>query len=658
MEHQFITSLEELAYDPETKTTRLRGWGSERQRESALIPAAELPVVKFTPQARWDINRELDYHNGMLLGFELILEGDWRNRIDEILFQAEDDEEDTDYLTSLSRQKPRLRDQVGAIMDRARARAAGLLPARQAPAQVEEEEVKSVQHENGPLISIVTPVYNIEEGYFRDFLDSVLNQSYPNWELCMADDCSTEPHVREILEEYAARDPRVKVVYRSENGHIARATNSAMKLATGDFIAFMDDDDVLPENALDEMAGAVLENPEADIIYSDENKLNDDGIFYDPYYKPDWDPILFNSANYLNHLTMIRREIIDMDHLLDPDYNGSQDYEFLQRMIPQARQIVHVPKILYHWRAVEGSVAENPEAKLYAYDAAKRAIADAIDRSGVDAKVTFGEDLGSYDVVYEPERNPSVAMILVSEDLRDSDLRSLDALELLAHTDYKNFEMIVVNYEWFTDDPRVHYIYDSAKRTKCELRNYAAKKTDADILVFLGDDIRPDHDDWLKRLLGQIKNPDVGIVGPKIIDQNYNVVGAGVTIHEGRRYLPYYRMFAADGGYYNRLKHDQQVLAVSMDCLMVKSEAFKEAGGFKGHYDDFEADIALSEDLRKQGLMTEIVPKVVMIQDGQQTTQYADLHRLVEDYGLDDFADPFINPNIGFSGMDHKPIQY
>lgn len=655
MEHQFITGLEELFYNPETKTTHLRGWGSEKETKSALIPAPELPVVSFTPQARWDINRQLEYHDGSLLGFVLVLDGDWRDRVDEILFQAEDDEIDTDYLTALNHQKPNFAGRAQALLNKATAKAASLMPAKPAEEEAEEEHV---HHEEGPLISIVTPVYNIEEGYFRDFLDSVLNQTYPNWELCMADDCSTEPHVREILEEYKAKDDRVKVVYREENGHIARATNSAIGLATGDFIAFMDDDDVLPSYALDEMVDAALANPEADIIYSDENKLNDNGDFYDPYYKPDWDPILFNSANYLNHLTMMRREILDMDHLLDPDYNGSQDYEFLQRMIPQAREIVHVPKILYHWRAVEGSVAENPEAKLYAYDAARRAIADAIEREGVNASVTFGKDLGSYDVVYEPDQKPSVALIIVSETLRDSDLRSLDALELLAHTDYDNFEMIMVNTEWFTDDPRVRYIYDSAARTKSGLRNYAARKTDADILVFLDEDIRPKKDDWLTELLGQIRNPAVGIVGPKIIDQKYNVVGAGVTIYEGKRYLPYYGMFASDGGYYNRLKHDQQVLAVSLDCLAVKHDAFNEAGGFKPDYEDFEADIALSEDLRRQGLMTEIVPKVVMIKDSQNTTQYADLTRLIRDYGLEHYVDPFINPNIGFAGRDDRPIQY
>ena len=228
-----------------------------------------------------------------------------------------------------------------------------------------------------PLISIVIPVYNVKREYLEECIDSVLNQTYDNFEICIADDCSTNEETVNTLKEYEKRDKRIKVVYRKTNGHISEATNSAIEIASGEFIGLLDNDDILDEYALYEVVLKLNENKDLDMIYTDEDKLNSNGEYSYPNFKPDWSPDTFNSSNYICHFTVLRKSIVNKIGGFRSEYNGSQDYDLFLRFTEQTNKICHIPRILYHWRVIEGSTAAAGSNKNYAYEAGILALEDS-----------------------------------------------------------------------------------------------------------------------------------------------------------------------------------------------------------------------------------------------------------------------------------------
>ncbi|MFM7426282.1 MAG: glycosyltransferase family 2 protein, partial [Elainella sp.] len=375
-----------------------------------------------------------------------------------------------------------------------------------------------------PLISIVTPVYNPPISFLRQAIESVINQVYPNWELCLADDHSPDLHVREVLQEYVDKEPRIKCIFRKENGHISACSNSALELASGDFVALLDHDDLLTSDALYEVVRLLNQHPEADIIYSDEDKIDDQGNLKDPFFKPDWSPDSLLSRMYTCHLGTYRRKLIDAVGGFRIGYEGSQDYDLMLRASEKTEKIFHIPKILYHWRIHDLSASSGGDAKPYAFEAAINALNSALVRreeAGHIKQVAAG--LGAYTVRYQVERE-SVSIILLYTGLKGSLgllKKTLEAINLSSH---QNFEVIVVDQNYWKDadisivhsqlpeqlNSKIHYLKVTPNTTAASALNQAAQMAQSDYLLLLRDFVEPITGDWIEALLEQAQRQSIG----------------------------------------------------------------------------------------------------------------------------------------------------
>jgi glycosyltransferase involved in cell wall biosynthesis len=443
-----------------------------------------------------------------------------------------------------------------------------------------------------PLISVVMPVYNTPEKLLRAAIDSVLGQIYANWQLCIADDFSTMPHVRAILADYALRDSRIKVTFRQQNGHISAATNSAFELAEGDWIALLDHDDVLRPNALAEVALEIVRYPEAELIYSDEDKLDTGGNRYDPYFKPDFSRELFRSQNYLNHLTVHRAANVRAAGGWRTGFEGSQDYDISLRILERIdpRNIRHIPKVLYHWRAAEGSTAASGGEKSYAYDAGMRALKDHVARSGLAASVEAAPDTPFYRLRFAvPDPAPLVSLIIPTRDKVEL-LRGCIG-SIMTKTTYPNYEIIVVD-NGSTEPATLAYLTEIARLENVRvlswdkpfnysaINNFAVLQANGEIIGLVNNDIEVISPDWLREMVSWAAQEDVGCVGAKLYYANDTIQHAGVILGLGGVAGHSHKYFPRDHpGYFFRLKVTQNLSAVTAACLLVRKAVFQAVGG-------------------------------------------------------------------------------
>ena len=464
--------------------------------------------------------------------------------------------------------------------------------------------------EYNPFISVVVPVYNVKEEQLTECIESVLAQTYENWELCLADDASTWECVGKVLKKYE-NNPRIKVVYRKENGHISRATNSAIEVATGEFIAFMDCDDVLTPNALYEMAKKLNEDRNYDFIYSDEDKIDDDGKKrHMPHFKSDWAPDTFMSYMYTCHLAMYRKSIVDELGGLRVGYEGAQDYDFTLRFMEKANRIGHIPKILYHWRERMESTAASPKSKPYILEAAKRAKEDALKRRGLEGKVELIEGVYQYRVNYLPVGNPKVSIIIPSKDNLEVYERCI--VTLFEKTKYKNFEVITIDngstdvkrkgYERIANQYGVQYYYEPMNFNFSKMCNIGAEKAEGAYLLFLNDDIEIINEEWLGRMLGQAMLSHVGAVGAKLLYPNSNnIQHTGVINLEQGPVHCFVNMSDEPIYCFARNKLDFNYSAVTGACLLVNKEKFEQVNGFEEELPVAYNDVDLCFKLIEQG---------------------------------------------------------
>lgn len=445
-----------------------------------------------------------------------------------------------------------------------------------------------------PLISVILPVYNIDEKWLRKCIGSVVRQIYPNWELCIADDASTEPHVARVLNEFAS-DARIKVVFRETNGHISAASNSALELATGEFCVLLDHDDELSEDALFHVAKAINDEPSISMIYSDEDKIDENGRRFYPSFKPDWSRDLFYSINLVTHLSAYRTEVLRKIGGFREGYEGSQDYDLALRVIEQIpeEQIRHIPRILYHWRAVKGSVALSSGEKSYAHERARSALRSHFERIGTNAAVLATvHDL--HRVRYElPQPVPKAAVII---DAFSRSYLSAQTIRHIADTAYSNYEIVVIEGREFSEVKDVKQIsVDSEHRA--ERLNTAAERADADLLVFLDAGIEPKNTDWLDELVRFANQEKIGAVGGKIVTRDGVVISNGLVIGTGDIVAN-----AHEGLYTEELGNMWRNLvvgnfsAVSVAAMAIRADVFRTAGGFDADVfpnDLFDADLCL-----------------------------------------------------------------
>ena len=461
-----------------------------------------------------------------------------------------------------------------------------------------------------PLFSVIMPVYNAPIPFLKKAIESVIDQAYSNWELCIADDKSTNPAVIRLLKTYQEKDQRIKVVYRETNGHISQASNSALELATGEYIALLDQDDEIRPHGLYMFARALNENKEAKLLYSDEDKIDLNGNRYDPYFKPDWNLDFQHSYHYLGHLSIYHRSIVEKVGGFQTQYDGSQDYDLALRVIEQisGKEICHIPHVLYHWRAIPGSMALSAGYKGYAFKAGLTALNDHLKRTNQHAIATRGA-LTTHRVFRKIEGDlPKVAIIIPTKD--KADLLLVCIASIISKTRYSNYEIIVVDnnseeqqtLDFFEENHDLFTVLQYNKEFNYSaINNFAVEYTDAEYICFLNNDTEVINNDWLYEMVAHAQRKEVGAVGAKLYYPNDLIQHAGVTLHDntpGRHIFALHNKMST--GFNFRLVVTQSYLAVTGACLVVKKEKFLEAGKFddvnlKVAYNDVDLCLKLHE---------------------------------------------------------------
>jgi O-antigen biosynthesis protein len=444
-----------------------------------------------------------------------------------------------------------------------------------------------------PKISVLMPVYNTPPQLLDAAIRSVVGQVYQNWELCIADDCSTRKDTRAAIEAWRKLDPRIKAVFRDRNGHISAATNTAMAIATGEWIAPLDHDDVMTENALVEVAAAINERPDAEIVYSDEDKIDEAGNRYAPHFKPDYSVDLFRSMNYFNHLTVHRARNVRRIGGWRIGFEGSQDYDINLRILEtvEARHVVHIPKILYHWRAVSGSTALDGTEKNYASDAGVRALTEHLERLQVPCRVTKVTEGGYYRVTYAlPPAPPMVSLIVPTRDAADLVQTCVGSIQKL--TDYPNYEIIVVD-NGSTDPQALKLFAELPVRYRnvrvlrydhpfnySAINNFAVEHARGTLVGLINNDIEVISPGWLSEMVSLALREEVGCVGAMLYYPNNTIQHAGVILGLGGIAGHSHKHFRrGQSGYFFRLRVTQNMSAVTGACLVVRKSIYRKLGG-------------------------------------------------------------------------------
>jgi GT2 family glycosyltransferase len=440
-----------------------------------------------------------------------------------------------------------------------------------------------------PVISVVMPVYETPEAILRDAIESVVNQLYPNWQLCIADDASKEPHIRKLIDAYVQKDSRISCSYRESNGHISAASNSALALATGDYVALLDHDDVLSEHALYMVAEAIQRHPDADLFYSDEDKLGATGQRSDPHFKPDWSPELFYGQNYLNHLSVYKRSAIEQTGGFRLGFEGSQDYDLALRVIASSKQpIVHIPHVLYHWRIFKGAGTMSSQNLSKATDAARRALVEHFAQR--DTPVAIDDVSGAFHRVVRPDPAswPKISVVIPTRDYLEVLEVAIDGLR--TKTDYPNLEIVIADNE-STRPETLAYLADLKEQgvrvIECQgafnysdINNKAIDASTGELVLLLNNDISMLDAGWLKEMVRYFTDAKVGIVGPKLLYPDGSLQHAGVTIGLGG--VAGHRCVGYPGdapGRFGRLALAQDVSCVTGACLLIRRSLYDKVGG-------------------------------------------------------------------------------
>jgi len=532
---------------------------------------------------------------------------------------------------------------------------------------------------NPPLISIVMPTWRSNLRWLQEAVESVQQQWYPNWQLCIADDASPDAELRDFLKSLPTRDQRIDVTFRAENGHISAASNSAFALARGQWVVFLDHDDRLAPHALYCVARAIEAHPEAQIIYSDEDKIDEAGRRFDPHFKSDWNPDLFYSHNYITHLCAIRRSLIEQVGGFRTGVEGAQDYDLLLRCLPHVTsdQIIHIPRILYHWRAIPGSTARASSEKHYSAEAGRKALQDHFRAIGEERVVV---EHGPYPNFYRirwpiPEPAPLVTLLMPTRDQKavtEAAVRSI-----LEKTRYVHFELLILDngsqeaetLAWFEaiqkEDARVRVLRWDPPFNYSAINNFGARHARGELLCLINNDIEVIEPEWLGEMVSHALRPEIGCVGAKLLYDNGTVQHGGVIVGIGSVAGHAHRHFPHDHpGYYCRLVLTQNFSAVTGACLLVRREIFETAGGL----DEQHLKIALNDvdfclKVRAAGFRNVWTPYALLTHHESVSRGYEDTPEkrarfasettfMKQKWGRQFESDPYYNPNLTLERED------
>jgi GT2 family glycosyltransferase len=536
-----------------------------------------------------------------------------------------------------------------------------------------------------PLISILTPVYNTDPAILRKTIASVQDQSYPDWELCLVDDGSQRAEVAEILRRAAASDPRILVRRRLTNGGIVAASNDALELATGELVALLDHDDELAPDALYEVAAVLDRHPDADLIYTDEDKIGLDGNRFQPFFKPDWSPEYLLTCMYTAHLSVYRRSVVEDVGGFRPGFEGSQDYDLALRVAERTDRIHHIPKILYHWRVTAESTAAGHGSKPYAHGAGRRALAEHIHRRGLEGMVEDGPIGGCYRVRFRVNGQPLVSIVIpTAGGYRDVAGRRLNLVvncveSIVKRTEYARYEIVVV------------YDGDLEPETESALRALAGDRlilvpyrkpfnfsdkvnlgtlhANGDYFLLLNDDVEVLSGGWIRSMLEYAQQKSIGAVGAKLFYPNGEIQHAGVVVMDRAPHHVHYRRASHEFGHFNNLQGVCNYSAVTGACLMSRRDVFYEVGGFDTAYAVNFNDVDYCLKVREHGYRLIFTPHAALIhyesvsrtEAGVGHVEAHEIHLLQRIWGDKIARDPYYNVNFrqdsGAFALDLAPSE-
>jgi GT2 family glycosyltransferase len=526
-----------------------------------------------------------------------------------------------------------------------------------------------------PLISILLPTYNTEERWLRRCVESVLAQSYPYWELCISDDASPKAHVMNVLHEYAAKDQRVRVERRGENGHISANSNTALRMAKGEYIALLDHDDELHPLALDAVVAALQQHPQWKLIYSDEDKIDEQGRRFDPYMKPDWNHDLFLSQNCISHLGVYQRQLVLDVGGFREGYEGSQDWDLALRCLEKlgAEEIGHIPRVLYHWRAIPGSTAVGVGEKSYARVAGMKAVTEHLKRVGADASVKEHERIKGHLHVSYPLRAqlPKVSLIIPTRDGLQLLKRCIDSI--LSLTDYDNYEIVIVDNQSsqsetldylrkIVADPRVRVLAYDQPFNYSAINNHAVMQTSGDLVGLVNNDIEVISPGWLREMAGHAMRPEIGAVGAMLYYPDDTIQHAGVVLgHGGVAGHAYAGRPRGYAGQMARAQLTQSLSAVTAACLLIRRSVFDEVGGLDESLGVAFNDVDFCLRVRGRGYRNLWTPFAELYHHESATRGYEDspekkarfageVSLMMERWADELSADPAYNCNLTLTG--------
>ena len=478
------------------------------------------------------------------------------------------------------------------------------------PDEAALEKQRHHHFEYSPLISVAVPAYRTPEKFLAQMIDSLLAQTYGNWELCIANGSPEDSAMKKVLEEYTKKDSRIRVSELTENKGIAGNTNAALEMAQGEFVGLLDHDDLLAPNALYEIVRALDEDRNLDAVYTDEDKVTTElDKHFQPHLKPDFNLDLLRSNNYICHFFVVRRSIVQKVGGFCQEFDGAQDHDFIFRCIETAEKVGHIPEILYHWRTHKASTADNPASKMYAFDAGKRAIEAHLKRTGTEGIVSHTPDLGFFRVKYPVQGQPLVSVIIPNKDEKETLKACIDSIR--EKTEYPNYEIIIVEnnsttdeifqyYKELSQDPRIRLLRWKKEFNYSAINNYGVRHANGEYLLFLNNDVTVITPGWIKELLGVCQRPEVGAAGVKLIYPDNTIQHAGCVIGlggiAGHMFVD---MPANRTGYLHKASILQDMSAVTAACMMMKRTAFEEAGGFTEKLSVAFNDVDLCLKVRK-----------------------------------------------------------
>ena len=543
------------------------------------------------------------------------------------------------------------------------------------PDAAELEKQKKHKFGYTPQISVAVPAFRTPEVFLRQMIQSLLDQTYPNWELCIANGSPEDTAMAAVLKEYSSRDRRICVRNLDENLGIAGNTNAALTMAGGEFVGLLDHDDLLAPNALYEIVKKLNEDRQLDVVYTDEDKVTTDlSEHFQPHLKPDFNLDLLRSNNYICHFFVARKSIVDKVGGFRQEFDGAQDHDFIFRCVEEASgRVGHVPEILYHWRTHKASTADNPASKMYAFEAGWRAIEAHLKRMGVEGEVSHTPDLGFFRVKYPVHGEPMVSIIIPNKDEKESLKACIESIR--EKTEYQNYEILIIEnnstseeifhyYKELSRDPKIRLLRWKKEFNYSAINNYGVRHAKGEYLLFLNNDVTVITPGWIKEMLGVCQRREVGAVGVKLIYPDNTIQHAGCVIGiggiAGHMFVD---MPANRTGYLHKASILQDMSAVTAACMMMKRSAFEEAGGFTEKLSVAFNDVDLCLKVRKNGSLIVYDPYAELIHYESKSRGYEDTEEKIERFNREiklfqtrwkkilENGDPYYSPNLT---LDHN----